>query len=433
MRSFRWCHVSKLFAVLLLPLCSGCKEMAQVSVPVTFNDAALEHAVKAALRLPDDTVLTSDLMLELTDLAIWEYGTDVSDLTGLEYAFNLDWLDISGGHIRSLAPIERLPRLQTLRLGGCPLDESGTFSNWPALEELWLVGTRAQQFKVIDMPKLRTVWNKNRSGPGTDETISVEVIGCPVLEEVMMEDYGATALIVEDCASLRKLDIGGLPLIGVRLSNLPALKSLSLTEGALSYIDLSGLTSLTGLNLRGNQLMAIDLEPVPLLKFLILSGNNFSEIDLSPVPDLKNLQLGGNPLNAINLEGNPLLSELYLQDTTLTSLDLTHQAYLTRLDLTSSPVGEVNLDSNPELQYLFLDDTEISTLNHAAGLEHVIALLARRNQIEYLTPLFAWPNLADAYIDVTQNPLSLESLCEEIPEMRALGTRVIVSGQEWCR
>ena len=54
---------------------------------VTIPDANLREAIRDALGLPPGAAITSDAMLKLTELLTWG---SVTDLTGLEYATNLN-------------------------------------------------------------------------------------------------------------------------------------------------------------------------------------------------------------------------------------------------------------------------------------------------------------------------------------------------------
>jgi len=79
--------------------------------PVYFADARLKAAVEQTLGVTDPTA--SD-MLGLTNLyASWR---GISDLTGLEYATNLTWLDLNHNQISDLSPLAGLTNLTQLGL-----------------------------------------------------------------------------------------------------------------------------------------------------------------------------------------------------------------------------------------------------------------------------------------------------------------------------
>lgn len=92
--------------------------------PISIPDANLAAAVREALNLAPGTVLTSYTMLELTHLDA--LNRQITDLTGLEYAHNLNelWISaelvngawVSSNAISDLSPIEELTQLSWLML-----------------------------------------------------------------------------------------------------------------------------------------------------------------------------------------------------------------------------------------------------------------------------------------------------------------------------
>jgi hypothetical protein len=89
--------------------------------PVYFADIILKQAVEGTLGTLDPTPTD---MLRLTGLTCHGYelpsGEDISggltDLTGLEYATNLAWLDVSRNDVTSLSPLSGLVNLQHLSI-----------------------------------------------------------------------------------------------------------------------------------------------------------------------------------------------------------------------------------------------------------------------------------------------------------------------------
>lgn len=85
---------------------------AQEDETVWMPDANLRQLVREMVELPDDVPLTK---LELKRLKrLTQFSSDVSDITGLEHATNLEELVLTGSHITDLVPIEGLTRLTRL-------------------------------------------------------------------------------------------------------------------------------------------------------------------------------------------------------------------------------------------------------------------------------------------------------------------------------
>jgi len=89
--------------------------------PVVFNDPNLERVVRAALNKPTGVITNVD-MAKLKVLKV--INENINDLTGLEYAVNLDTLDLSSNKISDLTPLQNLIKLATLILFNNELDNN---------------------------------------------------------------------------------------------------------------------------------------------------------------------------------------------------------------------------------------------------------------------------------------------------------------------
>ena len=102
---------------------------------VTFADANLEAAVRAALVKPSGDITDAD-MLTLTTLDA-SHRTIVQ-LGGLEYATNLDRLDLGTNQIASLTPLAGLTKLTYLDLGANQITDITPVANLTKLTSLQL-------------------------------------------------------------------------------------------------------------------------------------------------------------------------------------------------------------------------------------------------------------------------------------------------------
>ncbi|TXC90935.1 LPXTG cell wall anchor domain-containing protein [Metabacillus litoralis] len=91
--------------------------VSKASVPtgevVSIPDSSLKRAIKGALKLTRDEIYTSDMESLTTLNASYR---NVKDLSGLETAFNLTKLDLSGNEISSAVEIKHLTQLQYVDL-----------------------------------------------------------------------------------------------------------------------------------------------------------------------------------------------------------------------------------------------------------------------------------------------------------------------------
>ncbi|MCE2415289.1 hypothetical protein J4G07_14945 [Candidatus Poribacteria bacterium] len=114
------------------------------SVPAQKNwmpDVNLRAAVKRQLSLPMETRLTKEHMRLLVDFKEGE-RSEISDLTGLEYAVDLTNLSIHGNPIRDLTPLSNLKFLTLLFISGCLIEDVLPLAHLPNLEYLALTHNR---------------------------------------------------------------------------------------------------------------------------------------------------------------------------------------------------------------------------------------------------------------------------------------------------
>ena len=84
---------------------------------VYFADANLEAAVRYALSIPSDPITPDDMLLLTGLYAYWDY---ITDLTGLEYAINLQYLNLGGNYtLTNLTALAGLTNLTSLELDNC--------------------------------------------------------------------------------------------------------------------------------------------------------------------------------------------------------------------------------------------------------------------------------------------------------------------------
>ena len=246
---------------------------------VSIPDANLRAAVANALGKAAGAPITVGEMATLTQLEA--RNTNISDLTGLEHAHNLERLDFSGdwvsgtglansNEVSNVSLLSGLTQLTSLDLGGNNISDISPLAELTNLTSLYLYDNSVSDISAMaDLTKLTLLhlWGNNVS------------------------DISPVA----DLTNLTSLFLGG---------------------NSVSDISaVADLTKLTQLGLGGNNIL--DISPVvdlTNLTLLFLGGNNIS--DISPVADLTNLtrlDLGYNNISDISvLSGLTNLTELYL-------------------------------------------------------------------------------------------------------------------------
>ena len=116
------------------------------STPVVIPDANLRAVIADSLGKASDETITATEMATLTGFEA--LNKDIRDLTGLEFATNLTWLDlghetvnsmiVGGNSISDISPLSNLTNLRWLNLSSNSISDISPLSNLTNLTELYL-------------------------------------------------------------------------------------------------------------------------------------------------------------------------------------------------------------------------------------------------------------------------------------------------------
>ena len=354
-----------LLMYLTLPLAAT----AQV---VDIPDANLRAAIESALGKASGAPIT---VAEMATLAEFEAeNAAINDLTGLEFAANLERLEL--GH---------------KRVGNTDVNSNS----------------------ISDISPLAGLTNLERLDLEKNSISDISVLA------------GLTNLTWLNLAYNPISDIS--PLAG--LTNLTWL-ALNKNPTISDISSLAGLTNLTRLTLHNNSISDISpLAGLTNLTELTLSNNSIS--DISPLAGLTNLtwlNLTYNPISDISpLTGLTRLTSLSLENHPLSDLSpLAGLTNLTELNLERSSLSDLSfLAGLTNLRQLDLHKNLISDISPLTGLTNLTWLNLHRNLISDLSPLVANTGLGDGdWIRVFENPLSDTSINTHISTLRGRGITV---------
>ena len=118
------------FSLIGLLIWVGLASAEVVEVP----DSNLREAIRETLTLPTEAPLTRQEMERLKGVDCSQ--REISDLTGLEHAIHLRWLNAWGNPISDLSPLTHLTELRSLDLGGCRVSDITPLANLVKLKKL---------------------------------------------------------------------------------------------------------------------------------------------------------------------------------------------------------------------------------------------------------------------------------------------------------
>ena len=315
---------------------------------VNIPDANLRAAIEEALGKTPGARITAEEMATLTGL---EAGNrDISDLTGLEAATNLEQLELPHNLISDISPLAGLIRLRRLNL------RDNAISNISPLAELISLRNLNISLNVVsDLSALTELTDLRGLGIGENLIDDLSpLVGLTKLENISMsENPPADLSALSGLTNLREFHSWGTPILDLApLAKLPKISKINICGGDI--FDLSPLADATGLKelyFAGNEIS--DLSPLTGLTGLTRLNLKHNEVsDISPLTALQSLtwvDLGDNALSEVSP-----LSELNS---------------LTWLNLSQNAVTDVSaLASLPSLTWVGLKDNAVSDIS---GLEEL--------------------------------------------------------------
>ena len=235
------------FAFILL-MCLSIP-LTSIAQTVTIPDSNLRAVIEVALgKASGDTITTSD-MAALPSLEARE--SNISNLTGLEHAINLTWLNLKDNSISDLSSLAGLTNLTWLHLRYNTISDITSLSGLTNLTLLYLGGNLISDISAVsgltNLTELHLGDNSVSDISAVSGLTNLRTLG---LWNNTISDISA----VSGLTNLTELYLSGNTISDITsLSGLTNLTELSIWDNTISDItSLSGLTNLTELDLYGN-------------------------------------------------------------------------------------------------------------------------------------------------------------------------------------
>ena len=378
---------------------------------VEIPDPNLSQAVREALELTDEKPITHQEMLRLKRLKAAE--AKIENLTGLEYAINLEVLILGANEIQDITPLTNLVQVTFLLLAGNPINEISPLSNLTKLTYLNLAGV-----PIKDLTPLANL---------------------TLLKELHLGDCRQITDLtpLSNLTQLILLSLSGNQILNVSpLTNLTALTGLWIERNQIVDVSpLTNLTALTGLWLERNQIVNISpLANLTGLKELHLAKNQV--VDVSPLVNLTqltDLTIANNPITdfrplfGLNLQSVDVdihkLQELASNDVEMPdpnlkraireALELPNEIPITQLEMSKlkrfpaieSQIHNITgIEYAINLEFLALPINEIQDITPLTNLVNLTFLELRGNPIDDLSPLSNLTKLT--YLNLTSVPIT---------------------------
>lgn len=339
---------------------------------VRIPDTNLHTAIAEALGKVPNAVITPEDMKELRQLRADDRG--IQDLTGLEYATNLERIELRRNAISDLTPLRGLIRLNNIKLRENVISDVSPLANLISVDWMGL-----EENVITDLSPLKGL-------------VKLEGIG---ISENLVTDVSPLASLT----SLERIDAWNTPITDFSsLAKLPKLEWIEFGNDAsvTTIPSLKGIKRLRRLELNNCSIQDISaLKEFTKLEWLELVNNTIS--DLTPLRSLKNLRTLNLDANVIS-DISPLteltqLELLYLENNVISDLSpLRSLKRLETVNLDANIISDVSpLTELTQLEVLYLENNSISDVSHLAGLTNLERLDLRNNAIVDFSPLNGLP------------------------------------------
>lgn len=282
---------------------------------IEFNDKNLESAIKNALKLGGEENITSINILKLTHFRALE--KNISDLSGLEYAENLQLLTLTGNKITSLDPLKNLNQLYSVGFAYNPDLKMEEILKLEHLTELDLSGN---QYSAKEFTQLKKYSDMVILWLNSCQLDSISFVsGMKKLVQLQIQNNNLTNIDELDSSSL--IGIWAMnnriqSLNNVR--NLTGLKRLWIDNNKLTSLDwLNKLDNISHVYASYNQIEKAVISDHKQIYFLQLDNSQITDIELNDLPSLMQVSLDYNKLTSFTKVTNlPALQSLSLVDNT---------------------------------------------------------------------------------------------------------------------
>ena len=362
------------------------------SPPVAIADARLRHCLEQALDKDAGATITEDDMASLDRFYCDSRGGTVADISGLEFAVNLDFLALPGSDVSDLSPLANLASLTQLSLGSGAVDDLSPLAGLRSLTHLGLASNEIED--VSDLRRLTS-----------------------------LTYLGLTDNEIEDISDLRRLT--SLTFLGLALNDIEdvsalrgmtALNDVRLSDNRIS--DISDLAANDGLG-RGDYLylqrnpLDADAHATHIPALQERGVEVYFDPPTDPVVEISDRALRRCFEQALGKERGAAIAE-------------SEMASLTSLTCRNAGVADLSsLEEAVSLTKLELDGNEIEDVDALGELESLLYVGLRDNSIADIEALADNRDFGNGdYIELRGNPLNAEAHSRHIPALERRGVTV---------
>ena len=318
--------------------------------------------------------------LEVSQLYV--SGSNISNLTGIEFFVNLQLLNCSNNFLTAI-DMSNNAGLLVLYCSSNQLTSLNVSTN----TSLNLLHCNSNQLSSLNVSSNTLLADFNCSA---NQLSSINVSSNSALSNFNCSNNILPSLNVSSNFLLNTLNCNSNQLTSIDVSNNTALVTLYCNFNQLTTLNVTNNLSLAFFDCKNNQLTTLntnnnsnityfdssnnqltnlDVSNNPQLTYLICNNNQFSSLNVNNNTQLTNLICNNNQLASIDLNTNLALVNLNCSNNLLVTLDTSFNTVLTLLNCSNNLLlglfikngidNETDFSGNPSLEYICADDVEI--------------------------------------------------------------------------
>lgn len=195
-----------------------------------------------------------------------------------------------------------------------------------------------------------------------DSIYSLDVTGCPSLEELSCNDNYLTELDLSNSPDLKVLYLPNNDVTSLDVSACAKLEQIDCNANPVAALDLKHNPELIFLTCGSTTITELDLSACTKLEELMCPKTSVERIDLSGLAQLKEVNCNENPnLKEITLAGNTALKTFEARDCVLTQIDISEATALTYLILSNNRISSFTA-TNPSIETIDLRNNRLTTI-----------------------------------------------------------------------
>ena len=293
-------------------------------------------------------------------------NSNITDLTGIEYFSNLEFLNcsvnnLSNLNISNLQNLEFLicssnqlqnlnfTNLSNLKDVSCNNNQltSLDFSAAIGLEKILCDSNQLTSMNLTGLSSLKFLWGSS------NQIQTLNLIGLNNLEYINIQNNQVQNLNLSVCPNLTKANCSTNPLISLNFSGLVNLRELSCATTQLTSLDFTGLNNLEYIFCGYNsQLTNLNVSNLTNLISLNCSNSQLTNLDVSSCTNLVSLTCNYNNLqNLLDLTNSQNLLNLFCDNNNLIELKLKNS---------NSHWNNLKFQNNLNIQFICADEEDIT-------------------------------------------------------------------------